>query len=56
MGNVHKLCRVTIYSNSRVLDHGTQFVLGHMRSHEVNKKMLIIILMLKDWTVWVVMR
>ena len=29
VGNVHKLCRVTIYSNSRVLGHGTQFLLGH---------------------------
>ena len=29
VGNVHKLCRVKIYSNSRVLGHGTQFVLGH---------------------------
>src|ERR1043165_2807469 len=32
VGNVYKLCRVKIYSNSRVLGHGTQFVLGHTRA------------------------
>ena len=32
VGIVHKLCRVTIYSKSRVHGHGTQFILGHTRS------------------------
>ena len=31
VGNVHKLYRVTVYSHSRVLGHGTQFILGHTK-------------------------